>query len=471
MRLLALLLPTLDHLYIYQILEYNLPSFLKWFLKHPFSRNLQKKHKLIFTKKTLFLVVLLLLWELGLAVYLSWLIIKVPLMSYFLLILSQPFTPIFLILVHITYYPFDTYFKSRVLAKAFRKVNKLPRLQVVAITGSYGKTSTKNILYTLLYKNYSVVKTPKSFNTPLGIAQTILEDIKETTEIFIAEIGAYKMGEIANLTKYLKPKIGIITAVTAQHLERFGSLKNIALTKFELVENLPEDAIPILNGENVWLKNLAKESKRKVVFYGRKSDPFYVTRVKQDILGSSFILHTPKGKISIKLPLFGIHHVQNFLSASAAAITLGIDPKEVKQRAQFILPTPHRLEITRQGQLTIIDNTYNTNPESSQMSLKLLKDYPGEQKIVVTPGLVELGEREPEENRFFAKSIANVADKVIIIGEYAKAHLLKGLDNVNFPRKNVHIATSTYQGLNLMIKLAKPNAVVLLENDLPDQYS
>lgn len=470
MKILTFLFPTLDHLYIYQLLEYNLPSFLKWFLKHPFLRNLQKKHRLIFTKKMLFILVLLIIWEVFFSVYLSFKLNYHLLLTLVFLIILQPLTPVLLIFPHITYYPLDRYFKGKTIASAYQKLSGLPKLNIVAITGSYGKTSTKEILYTLLCKDYNVVKTPKSFNTPLGIAQTMLEGLKETTQILIAEIGAYKKGEIADLTKYLKPKIGIITAVGSSHLERFGSLENIALAKFEVVENLPEDAVAILNGENKWLQKLAKDSKRKIVFYGRRSDTLHVTNIKLKIWGSSFILHTPKGNVSITIPLFGLHHVQNFLSAAAAAITLGVDPKVVKQRAQFILPTPHRLEITQQGALTIIDNTYNTNPESSQVSLKLLNDYPGEQKIVMTPGLVELGEREAEENRLFAQSIAQVADGVIIIGEYAKDYLLKGLDVANFPRKNIHLVTSTYQGLNLLSKIAKPNAVVLLENDLPDQY-
>ena len=206
-RILSKIFPIIDYLYIYQTLEYKLWEFLAWFLKNPFKRNLQKKHQLEWTQKTqllAFLSIALLALDSIITSYLLtgtfWLIL-------ILFPIKSLYSPLFLIVAEILISPLEYYRKQKTLESAKQKLSKLPNLKIVAITGSFGKTSTKDILYTLLWKKYFVVKTPKSFNTPLGIAQTILGDIKDNTQIFIAEAGAYKKGEIAEIAKLLNPSI------------------------------------------------------------------------------------------------------------------------------------------------------------------------------------------------------------------------------------------------------------------------
>ncbi|MBI2600150.1 UDP-N-acetylmuramoyl-tripeptide--D-alanyl-D-alanine ligase [Candidatus Daviesbacteria bacterium] len=466
-KILAEIFPILDHLYIYQILEYDFVDFLGWFIKHPFKRNLQVKHKLQFSKKAIALFLGTIFWELFSAYFLSLQFSKSIL---FFLILFQLITPIFIILSHLTYLPFEIYLKGEILDKTKQKLNHLPNLKIVAITGSFGKTSTKDMLYTLLWKDYSVVKTPKSFNTPLGIAQTILEDVKSNTQILIAEIGAYREGEIAKIAKIIKPQIGIITAVAPQHLERFGSLENIASAKFELAENLTPGGLAVLNNEYGVLKSLSGNLRGlKIKFYGQDSS-IYATDIKTGIDGTNFNMHTPRGTSQIKIPLIGEHHVSNFLAAATAAMQIGLSLKEIRDRANLLLPTPHRLEIRKQKGLTIIDNTYNTNPKAAQSSLNLLNNYPASQKIIITPGLIELGKEAGKENQALAKNAAAFVDRFIIVGENAKKDLLAGLRTAKFPREKIYLVNSTKEGINLLSKISKPNAVVLLENDLPDQY-
>lgn len=463
----AKFLPFLDHLYIYQILEYNIWDFLKWVAKHPFARNLQKKHKLEFTEKIKILLLLTGLWMIIAAVWLSsgnFILIVL------FLIFFQFLSPLFILLTHFTYIPIDFFLKDKILKASVTKIRANPQITVIAITGSFGKTSTKDILYTLLWKKYRVVKTPKSFNTPMGVACTIINDLKKETEIFIAEIGAYRRGEIKKLATLIKPKIGIITAVASQHLEKFGSLENIALAKFELPQSLEKDGIAILNDNFEEIKKLAPTVFAKVIFYGSSGNPFYATNIKIGIEGTSFTIHTPKEKTKIKIPLIGEHHVQNFLAAAAAAMHLGLTLVEIRERANLLLPTPHRLEIKKEGSLTIIDNTYNTNPKAAEASLKLLKEYSAAQRIIITPGLVELGKEAPKENMALAKMAAKVVDEFIIVGENAQKDLLKGLTDLRFPKSKIHLVDSTQSGINLLARITKPNAVVLLENDLPDQY-
>lgn len=432
-KILSKIFPIFDHLYIYQILEYKSWDFIKWFLKNPFKRNLQKKHQLEWTGKAKLLLVF----------------------SFpgFIPPLSL-FSPIFLIISQILIWPLEYYQKQKILSAAKEKLAELPNLKIVAITGSFGKTSTKDILYTLLWKKFYVVKTPKSFNTPLGVAQTILDDLKQNSDIFIAEIGAYKRGEIKNLTRMLNPKIGIITAVAPQHLERFGSLENIAKAKFELVENLPKGSIAILNNESEWLRKLASGFKDvHTIFYGND-------KISEKLA-------------KISLPLKGENHVKNFTAAAVAALNLGITLSEIKNRAKLLLPTPHRMEIKKMGNMILIDNSFNTNPKSAESSLSLLASFKENRKIVITPGFVELGKEAAKANQEFGHEIFCLADEVIIVGENAKKDLLEGMKDINpNPKEFVYFARSTQEALVLAQELTQGvETVVLLENDLPDQYS
>ncbi len=438
------LFPIFDHLYIFQAFEYEPIDFLRWFFNHPLERSLQKKHHLKLTSKALALLLIASVLEFAESLYLSNLVLHTYIFFPIFFLLIQLIGPIYIIIAWALFLPFELYLKNKILSAAREKLKTLPKLKVVAITGSFGKTSTKDTLYTLLWKDFRVVKTPKSFNTPISIARTILNDLKTNTEIFLVEMDAYHPGEIKKLAEMVNPDIGIITAIAPQHLGRFGTMEKLAKTQFELAEILTNKGILVLNSTNEWIMRLENQYKLKKVFYGEKT--------------------------RIKLPLLGTHHVQNFLAASAVAQILGLSLKRISQRAQFILPTPHRLEIKKQGSLTIIDNTYNTNPLASKASLKLLKDLKGSQKILITPGLVELGQEHSKENQEFASIASKVADKIVIVGQNAKKDLLLGLKEKKYPTRHIYLAKTTNEALSLLPQFNKPNTVVLLENDLPDQY-
>lgn len=481
-KTLSKIFPILDHLYIYQILEYNSYDFLKWFFKNPLKRNLQKKHQLEWTQKAKLLAISSIMFWVSDSLITSFVLSGNLWWSLILLPIKCLYFPLFLIIAQFILTPFENYQKQKILTVAKQKLSRLKELKVVAITGSFGKTSTKDILYTLLWKKYYVVKTPKSFNTPLGIAQTVLENIKNNTQIFIAEAGAYKQGEIAKIAKLIEPSIGVITAVAPQHLERFGSLENIAKAKFELVQNLSRNGVAILNGENEQLKSLASHPwDVNVEFYGNGSQ-YFASDIKVSDKGTVFILHTPKTSTQIIIPLIGEHHVQNFLAATIVALHLGLTLSEVKERARLLIPTPHRMEIKKMGNMILIDNSFNTNPKSAESSLGLLASFKDCKKIVITPGFVGLGKEATEANQKFGEDIACLADKIIIVGENAKTDLLKGIRTI-YPKteKMIHSVSSTLQGIQLAQKLTDDyikqvarndiKVVVLLENDLPDQYS
>lgn len=480
LKILSKVFPLIDHLYIYQILEYSSLDFLNWFVKNPMKRDLQKKHKIKWTSKarllfsvSLFLIIIDSLFNSLYFFDKVWPII-------FFLPLKTFFSPLFLIASQVLIRPFEYFQKQKIINMAKEKLQKLPNLKVIAITGSFGKTSTKDILYTLLFKKYFVVKTPKSYNTPLGIAKTILQLVKKNTDIFICEVGAYKIGEIKKIARLINPQMGIITAVAPQHFERFGSLENIAKAKFELAENLKKDGVAILNGNYDLLKNLALHlSGVNVKFYGNERTEYYATKIRTGTDGTNFIIHTPKGGSDIEIPLIGEHHAINFLAATVASVELELSLSEIKERAKLLLPTPHRLEIRKTGNITFIDNSYNINPDSTNESLKLLSSFKDARKIIITTGFVELGIKGKESNIRLGEEIACLADEVIIVGEKNKGDLLTGIKMAG-TEEFAYFVASTKEALTLAYQLANEmiqsiarhdtKVIILLEGDLPDQY-
>ncbi len=470
-KILSNIFPLIDHLYIYQNFEYSSRDFLKWFIKNIFKRSLQQKHKIVWTTKARLLFIVSLFLILLDASFTTLYFNGGVILFLILLVIKFLYSPLFLVVSRILISPLDYYQKEKILAKTRKKLSGLSNLKVIAITGSFGKTSTKDILYTLLWKKFYVVKTPKSFNTPLGIAKTILEDVKKSTDIFICEVGAYKRGEIKNIMKLIKPSVGIITAIAPQHLERFGSLENIALAKFELPQSLQKDGVAILNKSYEQVNNLSSTLNSKVIFYGTGDSEYHATNIKVSKNGTSFQIRTPKGTADITIPLIGEHHAQNFLAASAAALQLGLTLSEIKERAKLLLPTPHRMEIKKLGKITLIDNSYNSNPKSAKASLDLLSTFEG-RKIVLTPGFIELGKESAKENKEFGKEIARVADEIVIVGNNAKKDLLDGIKEINPNADSVHFVNTTQEGLIMAQQLTQGvEAVALLENDLPDQYN
>lgn len=471
--MLSKLFPLLDYLYIFQLLEYERGSFLKWFFNNPFRRNLQKKNSLDFTLKIQLLAIITSFIMLSFSTILALIFFDGNVWALILIyILFESISPIFIIISSLIIAPLDFYSKSRITQKAKKKLQSLNNLKTIAIVGSHAKTSTKNMLYTLLWKDFYTVKTPKSFNTPVAIASTILRDLKQTSEIFIVEMDAYHKGDIKNLCKIAKPDMAIITAIAPQHLERFGNIQKLADTQFEVSQSLKDGGILFLNSLDELTMQTEEKFDAKKVFIGGQFAPFRIESIKASETGLSFKLFLDKESVNVELPLQGEHNAYNFLAAAAIAYKLGLPAKTIAERAKLILPTEHRLEISKQGEFTLIDNSYNTNPKVVISSLKLLKDTAGDnQKILITPGLIEQGSNAEMENKKFIKLAANTADEIIIVGNSFKEFLKQGLEESQFPKDKIHYAKSTKSALEAAGRIAKENAVVLIENDLPDQYS
>lgn len=464
--------PLLDYLYIFQLLEYDRIDLLKWFFNYPLKRNLQKKNQLDFTLKIQLLAVVSSFIMLSAATLLSLIFFDGSLLFLIILyILLEAVSPFFIVISSILLAPLDFYLKMKVTRRARNKLRSLKNLKTVAIIGSFAKTSTKNMLYTLLWKDFYTVKTPKSFNTPVAISKTILSDLKESTEIFIVEMDAYHPGDIGNLCKIAKPDIAVITAIAPQHLERFGNIRKLALTQFEVASKLKEGGTLFLNSLDELTVQTEEKFQANKVFYGGELDKFKIEKLSQTAGGLNFKLLLDKEAVNIELSLKGEHNAYNFLAAAAIAYKLGLPAKTIKERARLILPTEHRLEIKTAGSTTIIDNSYNTNPTVVVSSLKLLETVGQKKhKILITPGLVEQGRNSDHENKKFIRQACAVADEIIIVGESFKESLKEGLKEAAFPSERTHFTSSTKSAMEKASSLTKGESVILIENDLPDQY-
>jgi len=357
--------------------------------------------------------------------------------------------------------------------QALKKL-KLLNIPVVGITGSYGKTSSKNIINDILNVKLNSFATPKSFNTPYGLINSINNYLDKFNDIFLAEMGAFRIGEIKQNCKIVKPKYGIITTIGEAHLESFGSRENIMKGKFELVESLPKDGLAILNGDDEYQLKYQIKNKCDVLWIGidNKDVDLYATNIKLSGSGTTFdcVFKGDKKKYTFNTKLLGKHNVYNILAGILLGKELGLSIDELKRGVSSVKTIEHRLELKKYGNINIIDDAYNSNPVGSKMAVQVLGLMEGT-KIIVTPGMIELGPKQHELNHKFGEYISKVCDYVILIGEKQTKPIFDGLLENNFDKKKIFVLNDIRDAFPLMNRLATKNTYVLLENDLPDLFN
>ena len=343
-------------------------------------------------------------------------------------------------------------------------------LTVIGVTGSYGKTTTKFILSRILSEKYNVVATPQSFNTPMGVVRTIREKIEPQTQIFICEMGAKNIGDIKEICDIVHPKYGIITSVGEQHLETFKTVDNVFKTKFELADEVLKNGGEVfVNGDSAELIKRIDPSlytlygtgdfdiKAQSLSYGRNGSE--VTSVAGDI------------KIPLSSRLLGLHSVINITGAAALALRLGVTPENIRFAVSSLKPTEHRLELKPYiNGSTLIDDAYNANPEGCIEAVRVLSSFDNMKKVIVTPGLIELGAKEYDCNFALGVEAAKKCDIIILVGLNRSKPLKEGAESVDFNPNNLYVVKSFKEAMGVYGKIADKNTVVLLENDLPDNY-
>ncbi|MBQ7027075.1 MAG: UDP-N-acetylmuramoyl-tripeptide--D-alanyl-D-alanine ligase [Ruminococcus sp.] len=382
-------------------------------------------------------------------------------------------TPILVPLSNIINKPIEKAVQNHYINDAKRMLDDMPSLHKVGITGSYGKTSMKFYLSELLGSQYETLKTPESFNTPMGVTITIRRDLRPTHEYFICEMGARRVREINELCEIAHPHDGIITSVGPQHLETFKSVENVLNTKFELADSVQASGGKIyLNGDNELIRSKAPQYKNAVLYGLHESCHYRGSDVSVSDKGTEFTVTAPDGSsCRYTTKLLGEHSVQNLLGAIAYCHGTGIALEKLVIPVRKIAAVPHRLQLLdKGGGLTFIDDAYNSNPSGCRAALNVLGLFDA-CKILVTPGMVELGEKQHELNREFGSEAAKVCDYIALVGKKQTEPIFEGIQNADFDMSRVFVCDTLGEALDKVRSIVTDKKkIVLLENDLPDNY-
>ncbi|MGN0447759.1 MAG: UDP-N-acetylmuramoyl-tripeptide--D-alanyl-D-alanine ligase [Acutalibacteraceae bacterium] len=393
--------------------------------------------------------------------------------SYFLaaIVILYGVSPAMCLLANLINKPVELSINRGYTNDAKRILKACPNLKIIGITGSYGKTSVKYYLTSLLKTKYNVLMTPESYNTPMGVVKTIRGSLKATDEIFVCEMGAKWVGDIKELCDIVHPHHGIITSIGPQHLESFKTLDAVKNTKFELSDSLPENGMLFLNADDENIRDHG--SNRPYISYGIENDADYTAyNISVSERGTSFSVKTRDGETAdFSTKLIGRHNVLNITGAIAISHKMGIELSELRAAVRRLEGVPHRLQLSEKGGVTIIDDAYNSNPSGTKCALETLSLFEG-YKILVTPGMVELGSKQEKLNSEFGQNAAKVCDYVVLVGQKQAVPIKAGLLKENYPEEKIFVANTINEALTHVYALNSmgKKKVILLENDLPDNY-
>jgi len=391
--------------------------------------------------------------------------------SYALMGILYSLAPVLVVLANLINAPAEKAIQNYYIRDAQRILKSCPGLIIIGITGSYGKTSVKFYLHALLQEKYHVLMTPESFNTPMGIVRTIREELRATHEVFICEMGARYLHDIRDICDIVHPHHGILTSLGPQHLETFGSIENIVETKFELIDSIPPQGMVFVNGDNELIRN--HFPLKPCLAYGLKEENNYrACNISVTQKGTTFRVIAKNGEeCDFETRLIGEHNVLNLAGAIACSHYLGIPLEALRLPVRKIVPAPHRLQLIETEAMTIIDDSYNSNPAGCKEALKALALFDG-YKILITPGMVELGTQHDARHHDFGVDAASVCDFVILVGEERTRTIRTGLVESGFSPECIYIAPGIKEAMD-KAHVLRGNAgrkIVLLENDLPDNY-
>jgi UDP-N-acetylmuramoyl-tripeptide--D-alanyl-D-alanine ligase len=341
----------------------------------------------------------------------------------------------------------------------------------IGITGSFGKTSVKFILQTILSCKFNVLATPASFNTPMGVARIVRERLRPEHHVFISEMGARHVGDIKELCRLVHPSIGILTSIGPQHLQTFKTIDRIAKTKNELMESLPNCGFGVFSDDGAICLNLYVNCKKMKMLVGGIESDCWAEEVKVSQSGSVFVVCFKGGeRINCETRLLGEHNVRNILLSCAVAKHLGLSDKQIKIGVSMLQPVEHRLQLLNTAEnITVIDDAFNSNPHGSHVALNVLKQFPG-RRIIVTPGMVELGEKESEYNHEFGLEMATCVNIALLIGKKHTKPIVDGLLEGQFTETDIHVMNDLGSATAYLKTNIRAGDVILYENDLPDHY-
>lgn len=371
--------------------------------------------------------------------------------------------------------PVERSINRRYYNDARRILRSMPDLKVVGITGSYGKTSTKHYLYRILSEHYETLMTPGSYNTTMGVIRTVREMMKPYTQIFICEMGAKQKGDVKEICDLVDPTCGIVTAVGPMHLQTFKTIENVQSTKFELVDSLPAEGLAVVNNDFEYCANRVVNNVKCVRYAvtNLEGADYIAEDIHYTPKGSEFIMKGPDGfRMELSTQLVGECNISNIMAAVIMALHYNVPEEKIKYAVSRIEQVEHRMSIRQTpGGITIIDDAFNSNPSGSKMALDVLKTFAERgRRIVVTPGMIELGDEQDELNEAFGGYIAQSSDIAIIVSTYNRESIVKGIKNNDFNDEQLYVVDTFKEAQQLLAGMMRSGDTILYENDLPDAF-
>lgn len=446
----------------------------------------KQKKKLVFTNRIKRLIALCLL------LFILWLYFSVEIVhavdfSYDFIFMGIAISPFLVYIAYRISLPIENSIRQKFMNEAHELIKANDNLYVIGITGSFGKTSVKHFLYSILREKYAVCMTPESFNTPMGATLTIKNDLKNIDDIFICEMGARRVGDIKEICDIVEPDGAIITDVGNMHLDTFKNIDNVLKTKFELFDSAIKKDICnkkidkgtiLLNGDNKLIKEKYKECcqniNKKTYFYGvNANNDFYASDITYSDKGTSFIFKSNIDEyptFEVKTKLLGYYNVINLVASIAYSIILKVEKDVVLSAVSKIDSVAHRLQILNYNKETIlIDDAYNANLNGAKNASDVISSFDGYKKIIITPGMVELGEKQDKINEEFAEYAGEKVNYAIVVGNTNKMSLNRGFEK-HLSNDNLINVDKVEVAIHYALQNIEGKKVILLENDLSDNY-
>lgn len=387
--------------------------------------------------------------------------------------------PFALVAANILLVPVQNAINEGFVRRARRKLSQI-HPAVIGVAGSYGKTSTKYFIATILEQKYAVLRTPNSFNTKLGVCRVINETLQPDHEVFVVEMGAYGRGEVAETAELVRPSIGVVTSIGPEHFERFLSIENIQATNYEVIETLPSGGAAIFNCDYPDCALLADRAEHcqvrlRVLRYstGGGGADLRAEDIRHSGEGLEFtMVHRDGRRQAARAKIAGRHNVQNILAAALVALEMGLTFEQIATGVGKLEPAPHRLNIIRgAGGVVVIDDSYNSNPWGAAEALRVLSEFRAGRRMLVAPGMIELGTLQDEMNEQFGRQAAAVCDYIFLVGREQTRAVAGGLRKAGYPESKYRICQNLAEATAAMQSMVRPGDAVLFENDLPDLYS
>lgn len=457
--------------YMLQASEYDIGDFWRWHERTKDFTSVEKRKKLVFTGKALALLTCG--WLLVVLVFIGALFVFLNISSpwnYLLAALILFEAPLFVmvgLLLDVTLLRLIQVPIEHLMVSGARTRLAAHKAVKIAIAGSYGKTSMREILRAVLSEGKKVAAPPSSYNTPLGIAKFV-RGLKGDEDVLIFELGEYYPGDVRKLARIVKPQWGIITGINEAHLEKFKTLDKTADTIFELAETVKADHLYV-NGENELASRRAKNG--NTVYTREGAGDWRMSDSATGLTGTTFKISNGKDALKGGSKLLGLHILGALSVAVDIGKRLGLTNEQIEKGIAKTKPFEHRLEPKQwEGGVMFLDDSYNGNPDGVRAVIKFLATLSG-RRFYVTPGLVEAGPRVKEVHEEIGKELAEAAiEKVVLIRNSVTPHIEAGLKSSGFKGELLWY-TDMPSCLNALRSLTLPGDIILIQNDWPDQYA